>query len=45
MGSAMTCARARAPIDVATEFVEPTGASVTTGGCCGDGEVPLIRMP
>jgi hypothetical protein len=26
-------------------FVEPAGTYATTGGCCGDGEVALIRMP
>ena len=29
---------------VATDFVEPDGYSVTTGGCCGDGEIALIRL-
>jgi len=33
-----------ASLQVASDFVEPAGSFVTTGGCCGDGDVALIRL-
>jgi hypothetical protein len=41
---AMTPGMHTAALFVASDFVEPSGYSVTTGGCCGDGEIALIRL-